>query len=403
MPTRTLLHFVVLLIALGPAPAAGPPPAPTFRAVEIDSQVGIGYGLAIADVDGDRKLDVLLADKDTVVWYQNPTWQKHILAGKLTPRDHVCIAAADVDGDGKAEVAVGAEWNPGDTENSGALFYLLPPADRTQRWEPVKLPHEPTVHRIRWARDWQGRMTLISVPLHGRGNNAQTGEGAGVRIQRYLPPSNPRDPWEVQLIDDSLHKTHNFDLAQWDDDDTLELLIAGKEGVFLSNWSTDESRLILTPLGTNNVGGAGEVRAGTLGGTRRFISAIEPMHGNHLALYTPPQPLGGASLWQRRVLDDSLADGHALACGDLLGIGRDQIVVGWRAMNRGRDVKVGIKLFAPLDPEGREWRQTLVDDNTMACEDLQLADLDGDGRPDIVAAGRATKNLKVYFNTTPRS
>jgi hypothetical protein len=34
----------------------------------------------------------------------------------------------------------------------------------------------------------------------------------------------------------------------------------------------------------------------------------------------------------------------------------------------------------------------------MACEDLALADLDGDGRLDIVAAGRATRNVVVWFN-----
>jgi hypothetical protein len=36
----------------------------------------------------------------------------------------------------------------------------------------------------------------------------------------------------------------------------------------------------------------------------------------------------------------------------------------------------------------------------MACEDLKLADLDADGRLDIVAAGRATNNLIVYWNDT---
>jgi hypothetical protein len=35
--------------------------------------------------------------------------------------------------------------------------------------------------------------------------------------------------------------------------------------------------------------------------------------------------------WQRIVLDDTLIDGHALACHDLLGLGNRQIVVGWRA------------------------------------------------------------------------
>jgi hypothetical protein len=43
-----------------------------------------------------------------------------------------------------------------------------------------------------------------------------------------------------------------------------------------------------------------------------------------------------------------------------------------------------------------------VDDDGMACEDLTLADLDGDGRLDIVASGRSTHNLKVYFNESPR-
>jgi hypothetical protein len=34
----------------------------------------------------------------------------------------------------------------------------------------------------------------------------------------------------------------------------------------------------------------------------------------------------------------------------------------------------------------------------MACEDLQVMDLNADGKLDIVASGRATHNLKVYWN-----
>src|SRR3954464_1156996 len=142
----------------------------TFRAQEIDTKIEIGYGLAIADVNGDKKPDILLADKKQIVWYEAPNWTKHIIAENLTPQDNVCIAAQDIDGDGKAEVAVGAGWNPGDTVNSGAVFYLIPPADRTQRWQPVELPHEPTVHRMRWVKNAAGKFDLIVVPLHGRGN-----------------------------------------------------------------------------------------------------------------------------------------------------------------------------------------------------------------------------------------
>jgi hypothetical protein len=391
MRSKHLLPALVwfsLLAAVSAAEVA----APVFKAVTVDTNVGIGYGVAIADMDGDKKPDLLLVDKTIIAWYRNPSWQKHVIAEKLTRQDHVCLAARDLDGDGKAEIAVGAEWNPGDTVNSGAVFYLVPPADRARPWTPVKLPHEPTTHRMRWMRNWQGEFELVVVPLHGRGN--RNGQGDGVKILACRKPADPRQEWTPRVIDDALHLTHNFDPVQWDDDVAEEPLIAGREGVFVVNWVDGALRRI--QLAGTESGGAGEVRLGRLPGGRRFFATVEPMHGTNLVVYT--EPAGGADrLWTRRVLDSSLVDGHALACGDLAGLGGDQVVVGWRAMGRP-GVRVGVKLFTPLDREGREWRASLVDDNTMACEDLALGDLNGDGRLDIVAAGRATKNLKVYFN-----
>jgi hypothetical protein len=88
--------------------------------------------------------------------------------------------------------------------------------------------------------------------------------------------------------------------------------------------------------------------------------------------------------------------GHGLACADFLQLGYSQIVAGWR--NPNKQNKVGIKLFVPQDASFTSWKEYWIDENTMACEDLQVADLDGDGRMDIIAAGRATNNLKIYWN-----
>lgn len=392
---KALFCLVLASVLITLQSNAAAPKAPSFRAVEIDTKIEIGYGVTVADVDGDKKPDIILADKNQIVWYQNPSWEKHVIAEKLTQLDHVCIAARDIDGDGKAELAAGAGWNPSDTLKSGAVFYLIPPADRRQKWEPVELPHEPTVHRMRWVQNGDSGFDLVVAPLHGRGNNAGTGTGEGVKIQAYKKPANPKDSWTVEVLDNSMHKTHNIDPVQWDKDAAQELLIAGKEGVFILDRAGKESSL--KQLSGIESGGAGEVRLGQFSGGRRFFATVEPMHGTNLVLYTQPLDWDGKKLWERTVLDSSLVDGHALACGDLAGMGSDQIVVGWRAMGKP-GVKVGIKLFMAVDAEGKTWKETLVDDNTMACEDLCLADLDGDGKLDIVAAGRATKNVKIYFN-----
>ncbi len=59
---------------------------------------------------------------------------------------------------------------------------------------------------------------------------------------------------------------------------------------------------------------------------------------------------------------------------------------------------MGIKLYAP-DPDHRDrWTTHLIDDDKMACEDLKVADLDNDGKPEIIACGRATRNVVIYWN-----
>ena len=393
-PLNTMCRWMRWMPALFAMTLWAEPLVPRFRAVTVDTNVAIGYGVTVADVDGDGGRDLVLCDAKQIAWYRHPNWEKHVIAENLTPQDHVCVAAADIDGDGKAEIAVGAGWNPGDTVNSGALFHLEPPADRTGRWTPIRLPHEPTMHRIRWVKDSQG-WALWSVPLHGRGN--KDAQGAGVRIQRYRPPADRRQPWAVETVSDQWHKTHNFDpVIGAAGAPVSEVLVGAAEGAFRGSISAVGGTVAWVPVGGPENGGVGEIRS--LGDGKGTVAGISPMHGNQLVVFHPPAP-GANGLGRREVIDDGLIDGHALACGDLLGIGQAQIVAGWRAMGRPRSVKVGVALYVPV---GGRWMKVWVDDDGMACEDLTLADLDGDGRLDIVASGRSTHNLKVYFNESTR-
>lgn len=381
---------------------------PRFEAQVIDPAIGIGYGLAIGDVDGDGKTDVLLADAREIVWYQNPGWKKQRLTGSLTKRDHVCIAARDLDGDGKVEVAVGAQWNPGETTNgaeSGAVFYLQRPASGSGDWSAVPLPHDPTVHRMHWVKDGAGKAHLVVVPLHGRGNRNGAGEN-GVRIQVFPFPDRPADPaaWAPKVLSEALHITHNFDLRPGGSTGTEAMVIGGREGFLEASpspaggWEVPVRTLTDLPGTAVPFAGIGEIRFGPdADGTApgQVLAAIEPFHGPHLALYEKDP---ATREWKRQVLDSGMNQGHALACGNLLGLPRGQIVAGWREPDAAGEF--GIRIHWQ-EKAGQPWQKAWVaGGKSMACEDLKLADLDADGRLEVIASGRATKNVVIYWNRT---
>ncbi|MCO8124627.1 VCBS repeat-containing protein [Stieleria sp. TO1_6] len=384
---------LALVLGLAVPVTAQSVPEFQWKATQID-QIEIGYGVQLADVDGDGKTDIVLADRKTFQWYQNPSWTKHVIAKDLTERDNVCITARDIDGDGKCEIAVGGQWNYRESVKDGAVFYLEPPADRTQLWKPIKLHNEPSTHRMHWVRVQDDQFRLVVKPLRGRGSI--DGDGPGLKILAYEKPADPlKDEWTYEVVSDTLHLSHNFHRVNWDDDPEEELIVAAKEGVWYfdltaSGWI---SRQLTDQF-------AGEVRDGRLPSGKRFLATVQPKHGQVCAVFVEPE--NQADLWtELTVLSDQLKDGHALAVADFLGVGSDQIVVGWRAMNEPG--VPGIRLFTPLDPAANQWRETKLSGAEIAVEDIKAGDVDGDGRIDIVAAARQTKNLVLFLNQTPTS
>jgi hypothetical protein len=340
-----------------------------------------------------------------VLWYQNPTWKRRtILKGKTMP-DNVCIAAADVDGDGKVDLVLGAGWKPSDTKGGGTLQWLKRGKTLDDEWTLHPIGAEPTLHRIRFADlDGTGKPVLLVGPLFGRNSTPKKNwmDGSPVRLMAYRIPKDPvRDRWVPEVLDESLHVMHNFWPTRFGKDKEVSVLTASYEGVHLIRRSG--KKWVKRQLGAGNQDdpkgrrGASEVKLGKLKGGHPFIATVEPWHGHQVVVYTPGKD--PKALWTRRVIDDKLRWGHAVWCADLDGDGGDELIIGVRDdLSKKPGERRGVRIYKALDERGTKWQRHIIEDGGVAVEDLAAGDLYGEGRIDLVAVGRQTKNVRIYRN-----
>jgi hypothetical protein len=207
-----------------------------------------------------------------------------------------------------------------------------------------------------------------------------------VAISFYRAPD-----WKREAVTDSFTGLiHGIQPLPWEGVRGEALLSAGFMGVYRhvfagGHWTS--SQLFKGDPDPWPKSGSSDVVPGRLGGDR-FIAAIEPWHGNQVAVYRQKDG------WQRQKIDDTITDGHAIVVLDADGDGRDEIVVGQRGGERSL-------IMYSAAPDGEAWTRRVLDQGGMAGAGCAAADLNADMRPDIVCIGSATTNLKWYENLAP--
>ena len=362
--------------------AADRRPLPGFERVVIDDDFPGGYQVEVADVNGDGKPDIVGVGGSTCAWYENPSWRKHVVtSGSQTP-GIISSATADLDGDGKAEIAIAYEFAM-DQPTKGKLLLASQGATPGDAWTTAPIAEVGSIHRLRWGDfDGDGRKALAVSPIFGPAAKGPKFDQDPAQVRLFRPGGDARrGAWNREGVG-SRPVLHAIDVLDLDGDGRSDILGANAEGV--TWWRTAgkgewHGRNIADDPGA----GCSEVHVGKLADGSRFLATIDPWHGKEVAIR--PAKADG-TFGPKTVIDTTLDDGHALWVADVDGDGDDEVFAG----HRGRDARV-----SAYDFDGVAWNRTVLDE-TMTAQDLRGGDLDGDGVPDVVAIGGRSHNVVWY-------
>ena len=413
---------------------AGLPPEiidPNFRMQQL-TDIFYAEGAAIGDINRDGKMDVVAGP----FYYLGPDFKE---AHEIYPPATINIGGAeypggppvpqsgmvvhgnyppsfmswvyDFNGDGWPDVLMVMAFGPRPTF-SAHLF--INPKGEHRHWDNYEVVPLITNEANQWVDvDGDGRPELT-------GQLATRADWSDAQVGYWKPDwSNPTKPWKfIAVSEKGRWSGHGLATGDVNGDGRMDLVSpAGwweqPAQKIASLWKYHQARLgnggaemfvydvngdgipdIITSLAAHGPGLAW------------FEQKKDGSFQEHLIMGAPNVPLDQRKNWEETDKNVAFTELHAMSLVDINGDGLKDIVTGKRWYSHGYHYDDEDDITDPpvlyvfkLVRRARnqlEWVPELLHNQTDAAIQIAIADLDGDGKPDIVTSGR--KGTFIFFN-----
>jgi len=332
---------------------------------------------------------------------------------------HDITLIVDVNGNGRNDIIIGAK------QGDPNVFWYENPS-----W---------TRHALATCPSLEAGGVVLDLNGDGRPDFVAGREGRGKELYWFENPGDPTQPWAVHLITDRFERYHDQAAGDIDGDGKPEILISSQnvgviayfdipEDPSVSPWPDECCHVLAEDMprteGLVIVDLDGDGRNELVVGPNVFWPPGDPGDPWRRENFAPDLVMTRAGVvdldgdgrleivlaegeshpgrlawcappdWELHVLNDSLFHPHSLEIADFNGDGRPDIFVAEMGLGRNPDPKMLIY----VNQGGGQFEEVVIQ-RGVSTHEAKVGDLTGDGRPDIVGKPfQPESHIDAWFN-----
>lgn len=425
------LTWVFVNRAFTVAPDATKPPDAKININTIGFVNGFNASsVVVADFNKDGKPDFATSSPTEVVWFDMPNRGRHSIKKASEALDNVqglAHAALDIDGDGAVDL-VSAEGS-----SHALVWYECPSPPTNEDWKR---------HVI--DADLPGLHEVIVANLDGDHQDAAHGKpqlvaNGGGKLYAYRIPANAKsDPrWErIEIAKDATGSIHSLSIVDFNarpggrNDKRPDLLLVSSSDGYVAWWENPGAGALTQVWKRHDLVtglfGVTHAQLADIDGDGQDDLVLACGHSTGLFWYRrsagaksgagtkgdakpapakgkgktapPPRPPARADTWEKQVIDADFKAPHALVVADLDGDGKVDVAA---VSRQSREVawwenqRHDAETGGPGDRETRFLKRTIVPQNQSAYE-MKLVDFGPPTGVGLLVAGKESNNVVFY-------